>query len=157
MAKPELTYSELAQHLRLDQLPSAEPPPELWPRIAAARQQLVRRRRLRYGIGAAGAAFALAVLLAGPASQSRPQPASAVDWQARAQALELQLHALAPATGAADVSAMQAEIASLDRTLQTAYDEGSDEDRLLPLWKKRSELLDALLDARRRHLQISRI
>ena len=153
MAQPELTYSTLAQRVRLDELPLAEPSPQLWPRIAAARQLVVRRRRVRT-LASVGA-LALLVLLATPAWLSRSR--EAVDWQARAQALELQLRTLAPASGAADVGAMQVEIANLDRALQTAYDEGGDENQLSPLWKKRSELLDALLEARRRHLLINRI
>jgi hypothetical protein len=153
MAQPELTYATLAQRVRLDELPLLEPSTQLWPRIAAARQRVVRRRRVRIvaGVGA----LALFVLLAIPVWL--PRSGDTVDWQARAQALELQLRALAPAAGSADVGAMQLEIANLDRTLQTAYDEGGDESRLSPLWKKRSELLDALLEARRRHLLINRI
>ena len=152
MAQPELTYPALAQQLLLDELPLAEPSPELWPRIAAARHLAVRRRRLRRGlIGAAALAFA--GLLSSAAWQSRSHD---IDWQARAQALELELHALTPARGTADLAAMQVEIANLDRALQTAYDEGNDETQRVLLWKKRSELLDALLEARRHQLPVSR-
>jgi len=155
MAQPELTYPALAHHLRLDELPLEEPSPELWPRIAAARQLIIRRRRLRRGLGITGA-LVLLVLLASPAWQSLSRDAGGVDWQARAQALELELHALTPTTGAADVAVMQLEIANLDRALQSAYDEGNDEAQRVLLWKKRSELLGALLEARRHHLQVSR-
>jgi hypothetical protein len=84
-----------------------------------------------------------------------------VDWQARAQALELQLRALRDSTGAhadnAGALEAQAEIARVDDALQAAYDTGAERDQLELLWKRRSELLGALISVRQRHVEISRI
>ena len=84
-----------------------------------------------------------------------------VDWQARAQALELQLRALRDGHGAhpdnAGALETQSEIARVDDALQAAYDTGAERDKLDLLWKRRSELLGALISVRQRHVEISRI
>ena len=88
---------------------------------------------------------------------SRTRPPGAVDWQARAQALELQLRALdagrpADAHGDADD-----ELVRVDAALQAAYDDGGDRQQLEMLWKRRSELLNMLVRARAHNVEISRI
>ena len=56
-----------------------------------------------------------------------------------------------------DVRDAQSEIARVDDALQTAYDTGAEKDQLELLWKRRSELLGALISVRQRHVEISRI
>jgi hypothetical protein len=90
-----------------------------------------------------------------------PSAEREVDWQARAQALELQLSALRDSAGAsadnAGVIEAQSEIARVDDALQAAYDTGAERNELELLWKRRSELLGALISVRQRHVEISRI
>lgn len=162
MSEPELSFHELAQRLRLRELPISEPSPDLWQRIAVAHQVRVRRARVRRGlIGSGFAAAVLAALLVMPGWLARPTPDGAIDWQARAQALELQLHAL-EAAGSARVDSpgaleTQSEIARIDHALQAAYDTGAEKKQLAALWKRRSELLDTLISVRQQRVEISRI
>ena len=152
MAEQELTLHDIVQ--RLPHAETAHVGADLWPRIAAAHLQRQRRRRVRRLAGgglAAAAVFALA--LAVPAWLMKP--VAAVDWQARAQALEIQLNALA-AHG--DYSgAVDGELARIDAALQSAYDRGAAKNELVPLWKQRSDLLGALLSARRQQVTLTRI
>src|SRR5438445_1807644 len=70
-----------------------QPPADLWSRIEAAHGVRIRRRRLRRL--AVGGVFC--VVLAGAIalrSLHTPSAAPEIDWQARAQALELQLLAM---------------------------------------------------------------
>jgi hypothetical protein len=130
---------------------------DLWPRIAAAHLARRRTRRIRR---IAGSSFVLTALIAiavfglGPTHE-----APAVDWQARAQALEMQLNeATASAqTGAPFTSDTDVELARVDRALQAAYDRGAHKNELLPLWKQRSELLSLLLAVRQQQLAMTRI
>ena len=163
MSEPELSFHELTQRLRLGELPVGEPSPDLWQRIAARHAGRVRRTRVRrLVIGSSLAAVALVAALVVPGWLATTTTAERdVDWQARAQALELQLRAL-PGNG--DVRAdnsgaleAQSEIARLDDALQTAYDTGAERNHLELLWKRRSELLGTLISARQRHVEISRI
>jgi hypothetical protein len=91
----------------------------------------------------------------------RTQSSVDVDWQARAQALELQLRALdagaSARAGAPTAVDAQNELALVDVALQSAYDEGAEQQRVRALWKRRSELLSALVNARRQNMEISRI
>jgi len=163
MSSSELN-DEALPRLPLGRLPVVEPAPDLWLRIAAAQQQRLRRIRTRRRFGfAGGAALAAALLIAiGLGSGvDRSVPRDAIDWQARAQALELQLRALASnrpgGTAAALVGATQHELLLVDAALQAAYDNGSERGRIDALWKRRSELLGALLQARTNDVEISRI
>jgi hypothetical protein len=83
------------------------------------------------------------------------RPAAPVDWQARAQALEIQLAAYSvPADSS---STVDTELARIDASLQAAYDRGAPANELVPLWKQRSELLGALLIARQQQVTLTRI
>jgi hypothetical protein len=160
MSEPELTFRQLAQHLRLDQLPLAEPSAELWRRIAGAHRLRLRQARVRrLGAWCGGAGVILLAAVIG--WFDRAQTSAGVDWQARAQALELQLRALNAAASrpvdAATGDDAQDELVLVDAALQAAYDEGAAQERVTALWKRRSELLDALVSARRHNMQISRI
>jgi hypothetical protein len=163
MSEPELTFQELTRQLRLRELPEIEPSTDLWQRIAGAHHRRVRRARARRGIiiGSSVAAAALAALLIVPGWLARPAADGVIDWQARAQALELQLHALEASGGAQAVSSgaldTQSEIARIDDALQTAYDTGAEKEQLSLLWKRRSELLGTLISVRQQHVEISRI
>lgn len=164
MSESELTFQQLAHRLRLDQLPQAEPSAELWPRIAGAhrlRLQQARVRRLGAWCGGAGVLLVVGLIGASGGWFGRAQPSGGVDWQARAQALELQLRALnAVASRPVDAATggeAQDELVLVDAALQAAYDEGAVQERVTALWKRRSELLDALVSARRHNMQISRI
>ena len=155
----DLTFAALSQRLNLRELPIAEPSADLWPRIVA--QQARRRRsarRLSIGLCCVGVAAAAAVVVLAAALEWRqhvPLPGS-VDWQARAQALELELRAADAKRGPLPVDALS-ELARVDAALQAAYDDGADRARVGLLWKQRSELLSALLRARRENVEISRI
>jgi hypothetical protein len=162
MSEPELSFQNLAQRLRLRELPVGEPSPDLWQRIADTHAGRVRRARVRRGI--VGSSLAAIVLLAILVVPKWLEPSAAqrdVDWQARAQALELQLRALRDSSGAhadnAGALEAQSEIARVDDALQAAYDTGAEKDQLELLWKRRSELLGALISVRQRHVEISRI
>lgn len=162
MSEPELSFDDLAQRLRLRELPIGEPSPDLWQRIADTHAGRVRRARRRRGvIGSSLAVLALVAVLVAPKWLAPAATERDVDWQARAQALELQLHALRDSTGArADddgALAAQLEIARVDDALQAAYDTGAERDQVTLLWKRRSELLGTLINVRQRHVEISRI
>ncbi|MDR3387809.1 MAG: hypothetical protein P4L92_12225 [Rudaea sp.] len=151
MSTRELNLDEVAQRLL------AEPSADLWPRIAQAHQVRRQRRRRRR---IAGAGFAVLAGLTVVLFAVRLQGSGATDWQARAQALEIQLHAGATsANGGSNPLALdaEAELVRVDGALQAAYDHGAKKNELVPLWKQRSELLSALLAARRQSLAVTRI
>jgi hypothetical protein len=162
MSEPELSFHELTQQLRLRELPVGEPSPDLWQRIADTHAGRMRRARMRRGIiGSSLAALLLIAVVVAPKWLEPSAMEREVDWQARAQALEMQLRALRDSSGAHSDNAgaleAQSEIARLDDALQAAYDTGAARDQLELLWKRRSELLGALISVRQRHVEISRI
>jgi len=140
-----------------------QPPADLWTRIEAAHGVRSQRRRLRRL--AVGGMFCVALVSAVALHRLHaPSAAPEIDWQARAQALELQLLALehenrVPVTTSANFDADPAtgELAEIDRRLQVAYEHNNPVGQLVPLWKRRSELLDALIAARREGLTLTRI
>jgi hypothetical protein len=161
MRESQLTWHAAAGSRRWPALAEAEPSADLWLRILqrhAADTSRRRRRRhaLRLGVAAlALAAIGLAAWLAPLAPDSAP-----VDWQARAQALELRLHAVersADPAAARSAALLEDELVRLDARLQAAYDHGAERQQQMALWKRRSELLDALLRARQNDIHISRI
>ena len=157
MSAPELTLHDIARRLRADEA-VLEPSPELWARIVATHAQRQQRARWQRRTAAAAGMLAL-VATVGVALVAGNRSPPAIDWQARAQALELQLRAVR-AEGPVhefNATAAQNELARLDLALQAAYDDGAEAARLDALWKRRSELLDALLKARREDMDISRI
>ena len=152
MAEQELNLHDIVR--RLPAAETAHVGADLWPRIAAAHLARQRRRRVQRFVGAGLAAAAvLALAVTGPAWLGRSAPA--VDWQARAQALEIQLNALA-ARGDAN-GMVDAELVRIDAALQAAYDRGAPANELVPLWKQRSDLLGALLTARQQQVALTRI
>jgi len=127
----------------------------VWSRIATTYRRRRRQRALRLVGGALVLSSCLIVtgLVYLPGSAGRAD----INWQARAQALELQLDALSSAgSSAAPASAMdvslQSSLSRLDSRLQAAYDRGAAPDELSSLWKQRSELLSDLLRARKGRL-----
>jgi hypothetical protein len=152
MAEQELSLHEIVQ--RLPHAETAHVGADLWPRIAAAHLQRQRRRRVQRfaGFGLAAAAV-LTVALAVPAWLMKSAPA--VDWQARAQALEVQLNTLAARSDNNGV--VDTELARIDAALQSAYDRGAATNELVPLWKQRSDLLGAMLTARQQQVTLTRI
>jgi hypothetical protein len=142
-------------------------PVDLWSRIEAKHAMRVRRwRRHRLAAGGVlGVALIGALALGGLRLPSTtPNRGAEIDWQARAQALELQLQTLERGNGApaATVSVYNAdpattELAEVDRLLQAAYEHGKYTNELTPLWKRRSELLDALIAARKEGLILTSI
>jgi len=132
-----------------------EPSPDLWARIARAHlARHTRRRRLQVaGITSSAAVFFALVL-------TWPSHGPGTDWQARAQALEIELREL-PVRGidADNPAALEAEsrLMQLDGTLQAAYDRGAASGELTPLWKQRSELLSTLLAVRQQNVAVTRI
>lgn len=144
-----------------------EPPHDLWARIETAHAKRVagrRRHRLISG-SVLGVALIGVIAFAGLRPSSvMPNRGGDVDWQARAQALELQLQALRGERGAATaaVAAYEAdpaaiELDDIDHRLQVAYENGMYTNELVPLWKRRSELLDTLIAARKQGLKLTRI
>lgn len=151
------TFVALSQRLRLRELSIAEPSADLWARIVARQEQRLRGARIRrvgLSVGAATLAAA-AALAAGVAWRHAATPAT-IDWQARAQALELELRAADGARHRLSPDALS-ELARVDAALQAAYDDGGAAARVTPLWRRRSELLSALLQARESNVEISRI
>jgi len=155
MPAQELNFYALAQHLAT--APMSEPAPDLWSRIERAHlSRRQRRHRLRF----VGASLALVAGLAVFLAASRLPEGASTDWQARAQALEMQLHArTVPIADTENPLSLdtESELAQVDGALQTAYDRGATKGELVPLWKQRSELLSALLAARRQSLSVTRI
>jgi len=148
MFPEELKFDDLAN-------PGPGPSPELWSRIAQAHlARRARRRRLR----TAGAA---ACLLVGTlVALVLPRTPAGTDWQARAQALELELRAYpARSVDADDPAALEAaaRLMQVDGALQAAYDRGAQKSELAPLWKQRSELLSTLLAVRQQTAAVTRI
>jgi hypothetical protein len=152
VSEPSLNSAWAERPIPLGELPLTDPPADLWQRIAATH---ARRQRRRRGLLFAGAAAAV-VCLVGAWHFASP-PAAEIDWQARAQALEMQLHALADAQRNGAAAATEGELGRVDDALQTAFDAGADPRDVNALWKRRSELLDALLKARVRAAEINRI
>ena len=146
-------YTEELKYSKTPEPPA--PSPELWARIARAHlARRARRQRLQM-VGAASFAVALvAMVLAWPGG------VPGTDWEARAQALELELHAL-PVRGidGYNPAAVEAEsrLMQLDRALQAAYDRGAGNSELTPLWKQRSELLSTLLAVRQENVAATQI
>lgn len=148
----ELNFSDLADTAAA---PAMLPPSaDLWSRIAAAHRARRRRRTVLRVAGVGSAAVLLiAVVTLGVHSMREPT----VDWQARAQALELQLNEAIAQRSAPLSSDTQEELARVDFALQSAYDRGANKSELAPLWKQRSELLSVLLAARQQQLALTRI
>ena len=127
----ELKFSDLADT-------SAEPamlPPsaDLWQRIATAHVVRKRRRAMRRIAGVGGAAVLVIAMVTVGVVKWREPPA--VDWQARAQALEMQLN---DALAQRDLSLSgdsEEELERVDLALQAAYDRGANKTELVPLWK----------------------
>ena len=151
MNEHELNLRDLAARLPASATTHV-PPADLWPRIAATHLSR-RRQRQRRRFAVAGGALALIAALTFSAGSRQHAAAPAIDWQARAQALELQLDALpTPAASQPLARLAESELAHLDGNLQAAYDRGAPARDLGPLWQRRSELLDALLSVRRQAL-----
>jgi hypothetical protein len=151
----ELNFRDIAESLPAS--PSFLAGGDLWPHIAAAHLARRRTRRIRrFAAGGTAVALLIAVSFFGWQSQ---REAPTVDWQARAQALEIQLNQANAASQARQpfASDTEVELARVDRTLQAAYDRGARKNELLPLWKQRSELLSLLLAVRQQQLALTRI
>ncbi|MGH8123735.1 MAG: hypothetical protein ACREPT_13295 [Rudaea sp.] len=149
----------LAQHLQAAALAEPEPSADLWTRIAQAHaRRRAQRIRARYISGALAAALLCALaILATRWHGGTAHGDENIDWQARAQALELQLAALDRTQTTADAGDVEGELAHVDRLLQAAYDHPVYTNELIPLWKRRSELLNTLIVARKQGLALTRI
>ena len=148
MFPEELNFDDLAR--RLDA--AAEAPPDLWPRIVLAHGAR-RRRRFRLRV----AAVVLCVLSGGIGLLMLPSRPGNMDWQARAQALEIELRAFPADLGDPTTREARSGLERVDSALQDAYDRGARASELAPLWKERSELLSTLLAVRQQSAAITRI
>ncbi len=150
--------SQIPFPLRNELLVDPAPSSDLWSRIETAHRVRGARRRTRR-IGGAVMTCMMAGAVALGVAQFRPAPREPVDWQARAEALEMQLHALQRDSQVVTNSAgeLESELGDIDRSLQTAYEGGAPASDLAPLWKRRSELLDTLIVARKQNLLLTRI
>lgn len=149
MRPEELNLSDLAR--RLDDV-AAEPPAQLWPRIVQAHAAR-RRRRFRLRIAAAMGV----VLSVAAGALILPRSPAGTDWQARAQALEIELRAFPADSGDSAAREARSGLERVDSALQSAYDRGAHANELGPLWKERSELLSTLLAVRQQSASITRI
>lgn len=155
MAETELNLERIFSRLPPAVTPLA-PPPELWPRIATAHIARLERRRVWRIVAGSALALVLSLALSWPLLHA-PDPA-AIDWQARAQALELQLDALPLPTATDSLGQLaEGELAHVDQSLQAAYDRGARINEMSPLWQRRSELLESLLELRRQQAVSTRI
>jgi hypothetical protein len=168
MSTEELKFSDIVQPLSSASV--SEPSADLWSRIATAHMVRRSRRRQRKFLG--GSVAALAGFAAIFFALQTPNAAD-TDWQARAQALEIQLHVQSEHMRLENAQSEQAqseiaannpvaldaesELARLDSALQAAYDRGAQKSELVPLWKQRSKLLTTLLDARRQTATVTLI
>jgi|GEM_PF-1513858 len=149
---------------RIAQAP-AEPPADLWARIEAAHFRRVRHRRVRRWTACSVGVVVLlvGVVVVSPHRASLVQSGEVeIDWQARAEALELQWHALDSKQGTSGTPTWNAEpaeveLGDLDRRLQLAYERAARKSELAALWKHRSELLDSLILARKQGLVLTHI
>ena len=143
---------------RLRALPALQPAQDRWPQVRG-RLFAERRARKRRWAGAAALAFAASVALVVVVGDlSRPVTADAStaisETMRHSQALEQAIGAYNPdsrvMTGrtARIAGALEDRIADLDRQLETAQllDAASRPAALLPLWRERVSLLDALVD-----------
>lgn len=151
MVTQELSFNDFAERLQA----TPEPCADLWSRIAEAHVAR-RRRRVRVRLAAT-----LAFTLAGSAFfLAAPHLVPGTDWQARSQALELQLRALPASDDTSEGPAAretESGLGRIDRALQAAYDRGARANELVPLWKQRSELLSTLLAVRQQSAAVIRI
>ena len=115
------------QHLLA--LPEVEPPPALWPRIAAARRAAARRRRqpLWFGLAAALGLVAVLALLGRERPPSGPQVA-----------------ATAPLAAATTATVTDAGLRRLDDEIALAYAHGAADEELAVLWQTRAQLIESL-------------
>lgn len=142
---------------RLKALPTLRPPRDRFALVAARVRDDRRHRRVRWaGLGALALAASLLLVVIG-GDLIAPEPASASDQltavMAESATLERALQQLrsepqvtdAYTTGAA--ASLEARIADLDRRLETAQAGGhGNDDVLIPLWRERVGLMDALVD-----------
>jgi len=152
----------MQSELTLRDIAAPAPPPDiaagddLWPRIAAA--HLARRRKRRWQRVAGAGMAAAFVIVAGVGFHRASVESSSVDWEARAEALEIQLNQAEAMSPQMRVAAdTESELARVDRALQAAYDRGAGKSELVSLWKQRSELLSVLLTVHQQQLAITRI
>jgi hypothetical protein len=152
----ELNFRDIAAQLPAS--PSFLAGGDLWPRIAAAHSARRRMRRIRR-VAAGGMVLTLLISAVVFFGLPSPHESTAVDWQARAQALEIQLNEATASTSerTPSTSDTEAELARVDHALQAAYDRGARKNELLPLWKQRSDLLSLLLAVRQQQLALTRI
>jgi hypothetical protein len=140
---------------QLAALPQFEPPATLRARVAVA---WARPRRGRGVASWMAAAAAVVLALALGWSLRDPAPAPPADLAARMAGLEREVVALrtgrAPA-GAA--TALESELARIDRALQAAYDDDAPSASIEALWADREALLDGLLLAYRQPDRMIRI
>lgn len=149
----ELKFTDLAD---ASAEPSMLPPSaDLWQRIATAHVARKRSRAMRRIAGAGSAVVLVIAMVTVGVIKFREPPA--VDWQARAQALEMQLNEALAQRDLPMSGDTEEELERVDLALQAAYDRGANKTELVPLWKQRSELLSLLLASRQQQLALTRI
>jgi hypothetical protein len=136
-------------HPVLAELPTHEPDPALWSRIAAAHERAKkpaaskpRRRPWRLAAGFATAA-ALVVAVIAMLPRGDVEPPSFVDGQRESQTLESEWRELTPVSNRP--AASLARLHMIDAALQAAYDRGAEPAELKPLWHQRNDALRGLI------------
>jgi hypothetical protein len=135
-------------HPVLAELPTYEPDPALWTRIAAAHDSarkpvasIPRRRPWRLAVGfATAAALVVAVVATVPRTEVAP---ALVEGQRESQTLESEWRALTPVANRP--AASLARLHMIDAALQAAYDRGAEPAELKPLWRQRNDALRGLI------------
>lgn len=143
---------------RLSALPEFDPPAWLDARVAAVLARAPQRRRWLLPVAvAAGALLAVGLAWRAPAPTTDADAGEAA-WLARSRGLERELARLRPAHEVpGSALALEAELARVDRALQSAYDRGAAAPELQPLWQQRNDTLDSLLAAYRHRDGVVRI
>jgi hypothetical protein len=136
-------------HPVLAELPTYEPDPALWSRIAARHENakrpaasIPRRRPWRLALGfATAAALVVAVIATMPRHEVGP---ALVDGQQESRTLESEWRALTPAAASRPAAGL-ARLHMIDAALQAAYDRGAEPAELKPLWQQRNDALRGLI------------
>jgi hypothetical protein len=128
-----LPFPSPAWRRHLEALPESEPPASLWPRLAAARADVLRRRRRPWQMGAAAAAAALLAVLGARLLPAPVAPAEVVMADPGS-----------PAPTASAALPGDAGLRRLDDEIALAYARRASDAEVAVLWQARARLIESL-------------